>query len=154
VAHLAGLGRSRILGRWPTYGRSHRKSVRARISRKRELPQPLRVRLVRELIQHLWADTKDQAQAEEYYLGQMRALPSLQLDIALDAVRNGSASDLKWGTIERGIFADQRIVTPGFAALVSLEIAAACRSENEEEDDIETCVSECLSLWNLSRARP
>ncbi|MCP4448338.1 MAG: hypothetical protein GY811_23810 [Myxococcales bacterium] len=109
------------------------------------------------LIAEMWPAGPGRDTATDYYLGQMRALPGYQLDVALQAARNASGLDegarrgtIEWGSIERAVYPDQNILAPGYLTILALESAENCR-RNADEDAFATCLKKTLQLRNLAR---
>lgn len=114
-----------------------------------------RRRVVELLTAALWPAGKKRAAAREYYLGQMHALPAHNIDNAMDMTvfRAGGAQPRSdWGLFERSVYADHSFVTPGYAALVSLEALSACRAAgNRDEARLRTCLRRALDIDTMIR---
>jgi hypothetical protein len=145
-----------------------------------ELPRPLLVRMaeqvgfgvmpktttleprVREevvglLIDTLWTDPVARMEARRYYLGRERGIPAQQIDNALYTIDQvaGAPSEITWGALERGIWADQSTVTPGFLAITGLEAVRACTAASKKRDTtLEQCLLPSTSLKILSSRPP
>jgi len=126
--------------------------------RGKTLPHGVRKTLVTAIIEELWPAGDGRENAMDYYLGQMRALPGHQLDVALQATRDASGlaenveDSLDWGTIERSVYSDQNILAPGYLAILALESAQDCRASAGEDDEaFATCLQHVFRLARLSR---
>tara|TARA_R110002096_G_scaffold143328_3_gene299181 strand:+ start:40191 stop:42257 length:2067 start_codon:yes stop_codon:yes gene_type:complete len=119
------------------------------------LRQPEREALVAKLITSIWAAPDDRKRAHEYYSDQFRPLPSHQLDLALELAHQGlsgeGTSERTWGSVERSIYSDQLVVSPGYAAVVALEIAAACTEAHTELPAQVACMKKRLTIKGLGR---
>ena len=123
------------------------------------LPHGVRNTLVTALIEQLWPAGDGRENAMDYYLGQMRARPGHQLDVALQATRDASGlaeiaedTPLDWGTIERSLYSDQNILAPGYLAILALESAQDCRaSAGDDNKAFATCLQHVFRLARLSR---
>ena len=72
------------------------------------------------------------------------------------AVGEPNAGVGAWGAFERGIWADQASLTPGFLAVTGLDAVSACARSQETEavTELEDCLRRALSLKILSRWPP
>lgn len=118
------------------------------------LDRRTREEIVRAVVGALWTDPAARAEAEQYYLTGARGLPAQQLDNAIHAIGQlaGTPSDVAWGAIERGIWADQATITPGFLAVTGLDALRACaRANAAQPGKLEECVTRATQLKTLSR---
>lgn len=118
------------------------------------LERRAREEIVRAVVGALWADPAARAEAEQYYLTGARGLPAQQLDNAIHTIGQlaGTPSDVSWGAIERGIWADQATITPGFLAVTGLDALRACaRANAAQTGKLEECLTRATQLKTLSR---
>jgi len=127
--------------------------------REMEMDHPLREKFVTALIDQMWPAGSSREGAYEYYLGQMRALPGHQIDVALQSTRDATEpaeepqEDLiQWGVLERSVYSDQNILAPGYLTILALEGAKDCRdSAGEDEAAFTACLHKVLPLGKLAR---
>jgi len=117
------------------------------------LDPPVRDAIVELLIDTLWAAPAERSEARRYYLGRARGLPAHQVDNELHEIDQiaGASSDIVWGALERGIWADQSTVTPSFLALSGLEALRACaHAVQTRGGSLESCLAQATapSVWS------
>lgn len=98
-------------------------------------------------------DPAERAEAESYYLGQMRALPAQMLD---NATRSSGDSAVgtngAWRALEPALRPEQHTLTPGFAAMVGLDALATCRGRHAHRTaGLRDCLREALRPDRLVR---
>lgn len=110
-----------------------------------------RQRIVTLLVDQLWPDPTQRAEATRYFVGRGRGLPSQQIDNVLFQIGQLAAppAKLDWGMIERALWIDQNTVTPGVIGLTALEALRACRAKTDEP--LEQCLTRATAPRTLSR---
>jgi hypothetical protein len=116
-----------------------------------ELESGERRRIVTLLIDQLWPDAAQRAEAVRYFVGRGRGLPAQQIDNVLFQISQLVATPpkLDWGILERALWTDQNTVTPGVIGLTALEALRACRAKTDEP--LEACLTRATAPRTLSR---
>jgi mono/diheme cytochrome c family protein len=118
------------------------------------LDDATRASMVELLVNALWQDEAARREALMYYLDRMRPMPAHQIDVALMAIDNnaGKRSGIEWGLLERALYPDQAIMTPGFVATTALEALEACATPGQDSSrDLVLCLERVMSVSRLSR---
>jgi hypothetical protein len=113
-----------------------------------------RAGMVELLVNALWQDEAARSEALLYYLDRLRPMPAHQIDVALMAIDNnaGKRSGIEWGLLERALYPDQAIMTPGFVATTALEALEACATPGQDSSrDLVLCLERVMSVSRLSR---
>lgn len=115
-----------------------------------------RTAVVDALLAALWPDPAERKAARAYHLGS-QPLPAQQIDNALSLVAGSAGADpkLEWGALERTLYPNQAVVTPGFVATTALEALAACKDAGRAEGRaLRICLREALDRSHLVRIPP
>lgn len=118
------------------------------------LSEAERIELVDLLISTLWSDDGARREARSYYLGQMRSMPAHQIDVAIQSIdfNAGHEPGIEWGLIERALYSDQALMTPGYLATTALEALIACSPEGQNDSRVLlSCLERTFSISRLSR---
>jgi hypothetical protein len=113
-----------------------------------------RARMVELFISALWQDPDARREARTYYLDGMRPLPAHHIDVAMIALDNnaGKESGVEWGMLERALYPDQAIMTPGYIAVTALEALEACAGAGQDSSrELVLCLERTLTVSRLSR---
>jgi hypothetical protein len=118
----------------------------------RGMPPEDRAALVRLFIATLWPEGSARREAERYFGGMMQPLPASMFDTTMAAIAKSAPSGGEeagsWGALERSIWPEQAVVTPGFVATSALEAVRVCRRASDRA----ACLRRALDPHTLARA--
>lgn len=115
------------------------------------LPPAERRSFVEASIPVMWSGADADA-ARSYFADGMVALPAYRPEVMLELVHAGSAAMSRWRMLEAFVRSDLQQVTPGLAAISSVEAIEGCRSslQGKPQAEIDRCISNAIRIANLA----